>query len=673
MARANRLVGAYIVSLAILLSAIIAGYMVLREEMLTQRNLSSANTHINIIHRTINESVSLLQDYRDAAGASQANTRLVQVIEQRINTVIEELDTRASLLNAAMLKLEESAHWDDIKLIKPNNVEHHDVLLDRYVKRMRELVRIKDELGQAFKRPQIPAEAAGARYGALSSGYRKSSEQLSEIIVRHSNRVEAVHQRLTFLVIGMFFLMSFLIVLPLWKRLISEHKRHELAHKKLNQFAYTDQETGLPNLDGFEQYSLRTAIPWRTVNNHYLLLIRIKNLYEIYNLIGSQRISELHQMLSERLRSSQVGEKYWSRSSDSEYATVIHKQKYIKSDEWMEQFFNELSKPVIVSGILVRPLVAIAASQLKNPETSGSSLLREQQANARMALPYFDRTTIKLPAYEKTLTHELTKQNELITNVTNGVDNKEFVPFYQIKVDAITGEPRSMEALCRWIRADEVVGPHMFISAAEKSGQIVPMTYQLLEQIVGDAQVWSKKGLSVGPIAINVSIDVLQHKGFIAKVSHSRKMLLAAGSDLEIEITENVAIEDSAGAIRQILQQLSKSGIRIAIDDFGIGYASLQTLIDLPFDVLKIDRSFVVSMTEAGAGSEVLSAMISLSSKLDKRSVIEGVEYKWQKEKLAKMGADELQGFYFHRPASAVDVSGWLLNRSEKRHAGTFG
>ena len=150
-------------------------------------------------------------------------------------------------------------------------------------------------------------------------------------------------------------------------------------------------------------------------------------------------------------------------------------------------------------------------------------------------------------------------------------------------------------------------------------------------------------------------------------------MLLAAGSDLEIEITENVAIEDSAGAIRQILQQLSKSGIRIAIDDFGIGYASLQTLIDLPFDVLKIDRSFVVSMTEAGAGSEVLSAMISLSSKLDKRSVIEGVEYKWQKEKLAKMGADELQGFYFHRPASAVDVSGWLLNRSEKRHAGTFG
>lgn len=659
--RATRLVAAYMVSLVLLIGAIVAGYVVLREEMSIQSALSEANTHINVIHRTTNESVSLLLDFREAAAASEPNARLVQVIERRINKTIDELDTRSRLLTATMNKLEGTTHWEDFKWINSTSNENQNVLLDRFVGQMRELVNRREELEQDGIRPQIPAEAAGARHGALSNEYRKASEQLPKIITRHSNRVEDVHQVLTFLILGMFFLVSVLIVLPLWQRLIREHKRHEQAHEKLHQFAYIDQETGLPNLDGLERNIMHTALPSGIVFNQFLILVRIRNLDEIYNLIGSQEIVCLHHIMCERLKTSALGKQIWSRSSESEYATVIAHQLVAESDEWVEQFINELSKPVKIAGILVRPIIALAVSQLENSDAKGGCLLREHQANARMALPLFDHTALNLPAYEISLTRELTKQNELITAITGGIKNKQFVPFYQIKVDATSGNSTSMEVLCRWLRADgTIVAPDKFIPAAERSGQIVPMTYQLLEHVVCDVRQWFSTGFHVGPVAINVSAEVLQHKDFIGQISHVREALLAARSDLEIEVTENVAIEDSMGMTRRVLQQLRDRGVRIAIDDFGIGYASLQTLIDLPFDVLKIDRSFVNTMSESGAGSEVVSAMISLCSKLNKQSVIEGVELEWQWHQLARMGADELQGFFFHKPACADDVSDWL-------------
>lgn len=667
VSRANRLVFAYVLCLVLLTVAIFVSYAVLREEIETQKNLSEANTHINTIYRSINGSVSLLQGFRDAASASPSNPRLIQVIEQRIRKVIVELDTGASLLALSMDELEGSSRWDEFKLIWARDGVDVESLLSRYVRQMRQVISLNEELGGAITSPQFPSEAAGARHGALSRGFKNASDGLSAIMVHHAERIVAIHRMLTVLVLCMLVLMSFLVVLPLWKRLINEHKRHKLANRKLHHFAYTDQETGLPNLDGFEQHFLYKAVPPHKVHEHYLLLIQISNLYEIYNLIGSQRISELHHLFSVRLATLGICKYHWARSSDSEYVGVISDEKYKNADNWVSPFCNLMSRQFLVSGIIVRPRIAMSVSQLNEVSSDAGSLLRAHRANARMALSHFDKSMNALPCYRKTLTHELAMQNEMITAVGNGVSQKEFVPFYQVKVDAITGEPRSLEVLCRWLHeSGDIADPQVFLSAAEQSGQIVPITYQLLKQIVIDVEKWSKMALRVGPVAINVSLDVLQDKSFITRVCQTQKLLQALGSDLEIEITENVVIENSTGAIRQTLQQLSRRGVRIAIDDFGTGYASLQTLIDLPFDILKIDRSFVVSMTKAGVGNEVIAALISLTSKLEKQSVIEGVEFEWQQEKLAKMGADELQGYYFHKPASANDVGAWLEHRVEQ-------
>jgi len=668
--RSSRLVFAYMVSIVLLASAIIGSYIVLREEMATQRSLSDVNTHINVIHRTINESVSLIRDYREAVGAAQVNPRLVQVIQRRANTVIDELGSRSALLERTMGDLEKTAHWDDFKWIGSTSDDGLIGLLDRFVVQVRDLVNRSEESSHQRIRPEMPAEAAGARRGALSVKFKTASDQLPRIIERHSTRVEAVHKSLTFLVLAMFLLLSLLIVLPLWRSLIREHEKRELAHEKLYHFAYTDSETGLPNLDGLERHIIQKANASQLLAGQFLLLVRLKNLDEIFNLIGSQEMTGFHQLFCERFQSSVIGKQNWSRSSEAEYATVISSNRFNESIDWLDQFIDNLSEPVKIAEILVRPSIALAASQLVNPDSDGGYKLCEHQTNARMALPLFERSMRNIPVYTLELTCDLAQQNELITAIRDGIHNKEFVPFYQIKVDAGSGAHRSMEVLCRWLRADgSITGPGKFIPAAERSGQIVPMTYQLLEQVVCDVKKWRAAGFYVGPLAINVSSDVLHHKAFIRQIRQARKELLELGSDLEIEVTENVVIEDRLGITRNVLEQLSAQGVQIAIDDFGIGYASLQTLLDLPFDVLKIDRSFVTPMSENGDGAEVLSAMISLCSKLEKQSVVEGVEFEWQWLQLARLGADELQGFFFHHPAKADDIQAWFESEQVWRAA----
>lgn len=670
VARATVLVLAYMVSLIVLFVAIIAGYIILSNEMVTQRALSEARTHISALHRATSDSVSLMLDYREANVPGNHNSRLVQVIGKRIYKTIAIIDEHGDKLESTMVRLEGTAYWAHFEWINQLVNDEKGTLLEKFTVQMRQLVERKNDLGGRAVRPQIPAEAAGARYGALSINFREASDQLADVIQKHSVRVESVHKQLTTLIVVILLLMSLLIVLPLWRRLIREHGRHEQAHKQLYRFAYTDQETGLPNLNGLEMKFLSNSASVQSVDEHYLLLVRVSNLDEIYNLIGSQQIVQLHKAICERLNASASNAKYWSRSSESEYCTIISQQCFDDSEDWVEPLFNDLTSPVNVAGILVRPVINMAISQVQKSRDDGCSLMREQLANARMALPFFERNTLDLPVYKTEYKQELANKNELITAITDGVEKNEFVPFYQIKMEAVSGEPCSMEVLCRWITADgSIISPDKFIPAAEKSGQIVPMTYRLLEKIVEDARMLSSKGLVPRPVAINVSVDVLQHREFVMQVCHARDELLAVGSDLDIEITENVAIDNSFGFTRQILSDLSRLGVRIAIDDFGTGYASLQTLIDLPFEVLKLDRSFLHSMTKEGLGSEVVSAMITLSSKLGKRSVIEGVEHEWQWYQLARMGADELQGYYFHKPACIEDVSDWLHSNNHWRKA----
>lgn len=635
--------------------AIVLSYSILQSIIATQRTLTRTNTLVTDIQLSIIDSGGILNDLKLELQKDRPNPRLIQLISRRAKESLLSLAEFHSQLVDMNDQLDGDVSAEIAWIVDESDGSLNNMLAS-YMAQMN-VVTEADYSEQRNRNTQVPAEAAGARYGAIFLGYTKASDQLEAILEAKSLEIERVHKILTALVIGVFLLVSLLVIAPLWRKLINEHRKLREANSNLFHIAYTDRETGLPNLDGLESrlnqlVSFEDSSQW-----FYLLLVRIDNLDELYNLIGSHQVEELLQSVSRRLQSWNEEDQLWCRSGEAEFSCVIAQQKYEYADDWVQALHNSLTSRMTVAGVIVRPDVRMAVSRINKSEAFYANCLWEHQSNARLASSNFEPPGCWLPEYHPGLKDKLEEQNNLINRIGEGIAAGQFIPFYQIKVDAKTGAPCSIEVLARWILEDgSVVSPGIFIPAAENSGLIVNLTYAIFDQVEADIIQWCSEGLDIGRVAINVAGDVLHHGELIRRLQELHHALPHRCEGIEVEITENIAIGDNLEQTEKILNVIRNIGIHVAIDDFGTGYASLQTLIDMPVDVLKIDRSFVFPMTESGGGCEVVSAMISLSNMLNKRCVVEGIETEWQWHKLAELGADELQGFYFHKPASASDT-----------------
>ena len=663
------MVWAYTFSVVFFVIAIALSYTILRGTISTQKALTEFNSQVHKLQLSITASVGSVSDYRLEYKKNNSNPRLMQLIARRANKSVEQLATLQRELKASSEDLKTNSVWPEISWIVTNEGHSLDSKLTSYLGQMRALFNQNDN-NAIVSVPQIPIEAAGARYGALFLGYEKASVQLKQLIADNSSRVDLVHKVLTAFIIVVMLLISAVVVAPLWLRLISEHKRLESAHRKLSKVAYTDRETGLPNLDGLELQLTDLISFENNETGFYLLLVRIRNLDQIYNLIGSQSAEALLHAISNRLQNFGTEQQQWCRSGEAEFTCLQTEGRVNNADLWAEELYRLITDKLVIDGVVVRTDVCMAVSRIKKSEMMHANLLWEHQSNARLASAEFEPQSRWLPRYHVDMNNALSLQNDLIDHISDGLEHKQFIPFYQLKVAADTGQVCSIEVLARWQRADNSMeSPAVFIPAAESSGLIVPMTFAIFDQVLADIKDWCNSGIAVGRVAINVARDVLMHQELPQRLQNMLDDLPDLCEGLEIEITENIAIGDNLERTFAILTEIRQMGIHIAIDDFGTGYASLETLIDLPFDVLKIDRAFVLPMTETGNGGEVVTAMISLCNTMGKTSVVEGVETDWQWKQLAEMGADELQGFYFHKPSSAADVKQTITEGNEWRSA----
>ena len=666
VSRINRLVIAYGVSLLTLAIAIAFSYVILNKVLSTQRTLTEINSHVNEILLSVTDSVGVLSDYRVDLKKQESDSRLGQLITKRAQASTAELAQKQAQLLETQDAISKTSAWSELQWIISDDDSSPNSMLTSYIRQMKLLTA---ESTDQSHQPQIPVEAAGSRTGSLYLGLKEASNQLQEAIVKNADRVKSIHKAQTASVFGVMILVSLLVVAPLWLKLKSEHRRLNEAHKHLYKMAYTDRETGLLNLDGLERNLEKLIPPGNGEDDYYLLLVRITNLDEIHNLLESHNTDELILLLTDRVKT--CSEFQWCRSGEAEYTSLIPLEKVDDSISWPHEIIEKLSDKLRVAGLVVTPRISMAVSRISKSETKNSGVLWLHQSNARLASATFDRKSCCLPQYHPQLKNALADHNSLINQISEGITQQQFVPFYQVKVDAYTGQPNSIEVLARWRQNENtLVSPYGFIEAAESSGLIVGLTYSLFDQVLDDIQGWCSQGLSVGRVAINLAADVLHNDELLERLTDMAGKVPSLCAGLEVEITENIALDENIEQTIAKLKHIRSLGIHVAIDDFGTGYASLQTLIDIPFDVLKIDRSFVLPMTETGGGTEVISAMISLSNKLEKVCVVEGVETAWQWHRLTELGADELQGFYFHKPCDADAIPQALYKRDGFRLAG---
>jgi diguanylate cyclase (GGDEF)-like protein len=230
---------------------------------------------------------------------------------------------------------------------------------------------------------------------------------------------------------------------------------------------------------------------------------------------------------------------------------------------------------------------------------------------------------------------------------------QEFQVYYQPKVNVQTGQIKGAEALVRWhhpIRGS--VSPAEFIPMAEKSGFILPLGEWVLRTVCTQVQAWQASGLPPIRVAVNLSGDQCNQPHLSRLVV---EILRETGLDpkyLELEITESALMQNAEAAVTT-LRELKSHGIQLSLDDFGTGYSSLSYLMQFPFDVLKIDRSFVCHLTKDAKNTAITTAILQIAHSLNLKVVAEGVENQSQLAFLQKHQCDEIQGYWFSPPLSA--------------------
>jgi len=233
------------------------------------------------------------------------------------------------------------------------------------------------------------------------------------------------------------------------------------------------------------------------------------------------------------------------------------------------------------------------------------------------------------------------------------LERHEFRLHYQAKRDIASGRITGMEVLLRWDHPDlGTLPPLRFLPIAEETGLILPIGQWVLRTACAQCVAWQQEGLPPLSVAVNLTARQFRDEQLLSYVT---SILAATGLDphlLELELHESLLIRDVESTVR-ILTRLKAMGIRIAVDDFGIGYSSLAMLHKFPLDTIKIDRSITREFVGNTDNAELANAIIAMGKSLSLTVVAQGVETREQAELLRLHACDELQGFYFKRPLPA--------------------
>ncbi len=249
-------------------------------------------------------------------------------------------------------------------------------------------------------------------------------------------------------------------------------------------------------------------------------------------------------------------------------------------------------------------------------------------------------------------------------SILAGIRNAEFTIWFQPKVDAHNLHAVGVEALARWSQADgSFVAPELFIVAAERAGIIGQLSALLLDTALKQAARLHQAGFALS-ISMNLSalwLDDLELPDLLLRTAQSQGL---QPTDIILEVTETGVTKDIAIAL-DVLTRLRLKGFGLSIDDFGIGYSSLEQIGRIPFTEMKLDRSFVARGTRDSAARAILESSMAMATKLDLRTVAEGVETEAELALVRELGCDSVQGFLIARPMPVNDLIDWLRARSQ--------
>jgi diguanylate cyclase (GGDEF)-like protein len=436
---------------------------------------------------------------------------------------------------------------------------------------------------------------------------------------------------------------------------ITEQRRTE---KRIAHIAHHDALTGLHNRASFSEYLATTVDETIRAGEAFAILCldldRFKEINDLYgHPVGDTLLCEVTRRLKQV-----AGDAFLARVGGDEFiAVLLGEAPAAAAGGLAEQLLTALVGDIEIAGRQVRIGVSIGIACSPADGNDPTTLL----ANADIALyraKSEGRNAIRF--FEAGMATQLRDQRELQHDLQSAVANDELRLDFQ-PLARIGGEITGFEALVRWQHPRRgLISPGAFIPLAEENGLIVAMDEWILRAACREAASWANQ------LKISVNLSPVQFRNDdIVRLVH--EILIETGLSagrLELEITEGVLIDDFSRAV-SILRRLKALGVRIALDDFGTGYSSISYLHAFPFDMIKIDRSFVSNLDHVHSKA-ILRGVVGLARGLELPVTAEGVETQAQLDVLAHAGCDFAQGFLIGRPASMTQYAG-IVGRPVRR------
>jgi len=442
--------------------------------------------------------------------------------------------------------------------------------------------------------------------------------------------------------------------------IFSDITERRLSEARLLHLAYHDILTGLPNRRLFTD-RLAQEIKQVERSGQKLALLQILPLAEGKHgeagaSTGTSHDDALLLEAARRLKDCVRDSDTVSRLENDAFLILLTESSEVEHTATIAQkILENLSNPRLADGRTLRASIGI-------------SLYPADGADCEALIRHAERAAQRVQGeggqgyqfYSEAIGAASLERIALRMAIDRGLASGEFAVYYQPKVDLKTGRISCVEALSRWQHPEKgLTLPAAFIPMAEESSQILKLGASVLEEACLQLKKWQKKGLPSIGLSVNLSARQFQQEGLVQKVSDTLDVCGLEPALLELEITESAALADLEKGIAT-MKGLQALGLKLAIDDFGIGYASLGYIREFPIHTLKIDQGFIKHLSTSKRDAAITTAIIAMGHSLELNIVAEGVETETQLNFLKKQGCDRVQGYLLARPMPADRCEAFL-------------
>jgi|GEM_PF-247744 len=433
---------------------------------------------------------------------------------------------------------------------------------------------------------------------------------------------------------------------------ITEKKATE---QEINRLAFTDQLTGLPNRHWFYQ-NIREVLARTQAQNQKIavLLVDFDDFKNVNDLLGHFGGDQFLKIVANRIHSCLGPTDAISRFGGDEFIIVSENTTEPQAHALAQTILRVMREPVQLLGQEFSVTLSIGIAFQKGSESDGEELIKEADF-AMYSAKENGKNNVQVFTHE--LDSQMTRKSQMEQALKKAIDEQQFALHYQPQINLASGEVIGYEALLRWQSPFGNVPPSEFIPIAEETGLIVPIGEWALRQACRDSKEFCALGHAAEKISVNVSARQFKDPDFSEKVQAIFEHEQVDPGRFEIEITESVMLDIEQSA--RIICELKALGLRIAIDDFGAGYSSLNVVKNVEIDTLKIDKSLIDEVLINRRNLFILAAIIEVGKNLDACIVIEGIELEEQAELLRPFGILG-QGYLFSRPLPPSSLDAFL-------------